>query len=463
MAQVSAGVSRLRSTVFVSVALTALCLSLLSLANPQSGPFNSAPGVSASSSPTMTNTETTEETQTPTSAPTSSPTAQASATTTSIPETQTPTPTRTITPSPTATPTSVPSFPPFSVLINEIAWAGTIASAFDEWIELYNPGLEEIDLTGWRLEDGGDISITLRGTIGPGSFFLLERTDDSTISDISANLIYTGGLNNGGEMLRLRDPSGGLIDSANADGGEWPAGDSSSRASMERRGGSDYSGNWVTWNGHVYAGHDAGGNAVAGTPRQRNSVWYPTPTPTSVPGRLVINEVLIRPHYDWNRSGEADVGDEFIELYNHGPAAVDLGGWILDDLAGGGAPPYALPHRIILPGKRIAFFRSQTGISLNDAGDVVRLMAPDGRLIDQIRYIRVRAFNLSYGRLPDGSPSFAYGLWPTPGAANVLFVEPSAQGTPTPSAQISSTSRWNACPLDSQPWPLLASCSRHPD
>jgi hypothetical protein len=348
------------------------------------------------------------------------------------------------------------------VLINEIAWAGTIASAFDEWIELYNPGLEEIDLTGWRLEDGGDISITLLGTIAPGSFFLLERTDDTTISDISEDFVYTGGLNNGGETLQLRDPSGGLIDSANADGGEWPAGESSSHASMERRGGSDLSGNWVTWNGHVYAGHDAGGNAIAGTPRQRNSVWYPTPTPTSIPGRVVINEVLIRPHYDWNRSGEADVGDEFIELYNHGPAAVDLGGWILDDLAGGGAPPYALPHRIILPGKRIAFFRSQTGISLNDAGDVVRLMAPDGRLIDQIQYIRVRAFNLSYGRLPDGSSDFAYGLWPTPGAINVLFVEPFAQTIPLTAAELQPTSRWNVCPLDSQPLPLLTSCSRHP-
>ena len=188
---------------------------------------------------------------------------------------------------------------------------------------------------------------------------------------------------------------------------------------------------------------------------------YPTPMPTGIPGRVVINEVLIRPHYDWNRSGEANIGDEFIELYNHGPLPVDLSGWILDDAAGGGSRPYSLPHSVILPGKRVAFFRSQTGISLNDSGDVVLLLAPDGRLIDQIRFIRVRAYNLSYGRLPDGSSHFAYSLWPTPRSANVLFVEPS-QHTPTPTPSTALLASWGHCSPDSQPWPLLASCSRHP-
>jgi len=382
---------------------------------------------------------------------------------TAIQETLTPTPTRTATPTPTSTttPAAIASFPPFAVLINEVAWAGTRASALDEWIELFNPGMEVIDLADWRLEDGGDISIILNGTIAPRSLFLLERTDDTTIYDMSADLIYTGGLNNGGESLRLLDPSGAIIDSANAAGGAWPAGDAPSYASMERRGGSDHPSNWATWNGFNNAGHDAGGNPIAGTPRQTNSLLYPTPTPTSIPGQVVINEVLIRPHYDWNGSGEADIGDEFIELYNLGPSAVVLSGWILDDVAGGGSRPYTLPHWILQPGKRAVFFRSQTHISLNDAGDTVRLLSPDGRLIDRIEYIKVRAYNLSYGRLPDGSSHLAYGLWPTPRCANVLFVE-YVEVTPTPAEETSSMSRWDLCPLDTQPWPLLANCSRHP-
>jgi hypothetical protein len=69
-------------------------------------------------------------------------------------------------------------------------------------------------------------------------------------------------------------------------------------------------------------------------------------------------------------------------------------------------------------------FRSKTRIALNDTGDSVRISAPDGRLIDRITYLKVTAYNLSYGRLPDGSRHMFYGLWPTPFRPNILFVEP---------------------------------------
>jgi hypothetical protein len=52
------------------------------------------------------------------------------------------------------------------------------------------------------------------------------------------------------------------------------------------------------------------------------------------------------------------------------------------------------------------------------------LLAPDGRVIDQISYLRIRAANLSYGRLADGSDNLRYGLWPTPRMPNLLFEEP---------------------------------------
>ena len=34
------------------------------------------------------------------------------------------------------------------LVINEVAWGGTDASPYDEWIELYNPTDEPVDLTG---------------------------------------------------------------------------------------------------------------------------------------------------------------------------------------------------------------------------------------------------------------------------------------------------------------------------
>ena len=104
------------------------------------------------------------------------------------------------------------------VLINEIAWAGTRASAADEWIELFNPGDQAQDLAGWILSDGNDIHVELAGTIAPGAYFLLEREDDQTISDLPADMIYSGRLDDAGETLRLIDPHGQLVDSANAVG-----------------------------------------------------------------------------------------------------------------------------------------------------------------------------------------------------------------------------------------------------
>lgn len=310
-----------------------------------------------------------------------------------------------------------------TIWINEVAWAGTGASPSDEWIELHNPGPSPIDLGGWRLSDGGDVSISLAGVMEPSGFFLLERTDDATVSDIGADQIYTGALGNSGERLSLVDAAGVVIDTANADGGGWPAGDEASRRSMERRGAGDVRGSWGTFTGYFGVGRDASGNRIPGTPRAPNSILFPTPIPTWIPGKVVINEVLPRPHYDWEGTGGVTSDDEYIELLNLGPGQVRLGGWTLDDVAVGGSSSYTLPNVTLGPGGRAVFFRTRTRIALNDRGDTVRLEAPDGRLIDKIVYLRGSAVNLAYGRQPDGSGRFSYCLWPTPGRANELFHE----------------------------------------
>lgn len=331
------------------------------------------------------------------------------------------TPTTSLTPTPRFTATPVPTG---RVLINEVAWAGSLASPSDEWIELHNPYAAPIDLEGWRLTDGADIDVALSGAIEPGGYFLLERTDDAVVSDIAADLIYRGTLRNSGERLELLAPDGSRADSANRDGGSWPAGRADSRASMERRGGDDRKGNWGSFTGYGGSGVDAHGDPIQGTPKGSNSVLIPTPTPTWIPGRVVINEVLIRPHYDWEGTGGVTPADEFIELYNHGPGHVYVKGWWLDDVEDAGSKPYDLPGVTLSPGGYAVFFRSQSRVALNDGGDTVRLLGPDGRVIDKISYLRVRAYNLSYGRLPDGSNALSYGLWPTPGEPNLLFEEP---------------------------------------
>jgi hypothetical protein len=90
------------------------------------------------------------------------------------------------------------------VTINEIAWAGTSASYYDEWIELANNTGQAVDLGDWMLRaDDGSPSIPLAGAIPARGFYLLERTDDTTVSNIRADQVYAGALENGGEVLSL--------------------------------------------------------------------------------------------------------------------------------------------------------------------------------------------------------------------------------------------------------------------
>jgi len=174
-----------------------------------------------------------------------------------------------------------------TLVINEIAWAGSAASSADEWIELTNTSNELIDLAGWTLVLG-DAAIHLgevdevtkevrRTSVEPGGFFLLERTDDATISDIEADLIYAGALSNAGMVLRLLDSNGIEVDTANAGLEGWAAGSASTGdlpyATMERidPAGSDVPENWRSNNGVIRCGCDANGETLNGTPGTKNS------------------------------------------------------------------------------------------------------------------------------------------------------------------------------------------------
>lgn len=337
------------------------------------------------------------------------------------------------TPSPTRTPTSLFTR---SVVINEVAWAGTANSLpDDEWIELYNPGSTAVNLNGWTLRAyDGTPSISLTGVIPPGGYYLLERDDNNTVSDIAADLIYTGALSNSGEILYLRDSSNRTIDTANANGGSWPRGSASTYGSMERIGvSSDTDSVWLTNNGIKRNGKNANGGDILGTPKRSNS---PPPTPTPTPAktstptktvttvpidpRPIINEILPRPGYDWNQDGRADVFDEFIEIKNLTAIDINLKGWRLDDEANLGSAPYTLPDLVLSPGERVVFYALETNLLLSDGGDTVRLINPSGKIYDAYTYELAVVEDRSICRLPDGN---VFNGWfddciPTPNLTN---------------------------------------------
>jgi len=371
--------------------------------------------------------------------------------------------TPTFTPNPTDTP---PPAAPLTLLINEVAWMGTLASSTDEWIELYNPpGGGPINLLGWRLRAADGLpSISLSGTVPDGEYFLLATNDslfvddDPGTFDLLPDLVYDGSMANEGEVLRLYDPANAIVDTANSDSGAWPAGVASPRyASMERRGvTTDAFFAWVTYANPATTAtpwpppypdpviHDRSGNVVKGTPRQvnwgisvtqtptftasptrtRTPTRTPTRRPTATPylSRLVlINEYLPRPGHDWNNDGKVNVYDEFIEIINVDSVDVNLKDWKIDDGEDEGSPEFTLPSTALKPGQRAVFYASQSGILLSDGGDEVRLIRPNGQLADRQEYPFARSPDESRCRLPEQYlGEWHEACFPTPGTANAL-------------------------------------------
>ena len=203
------------------------------------------------------------------------------------------------------------------IIFNEVAWMGTLESANDEWIELKNISGGEINLTGWQLLDKEQqikIIFDNKDRVSANGFYLLERTDDDSVSQIAADSIYTGGLSNTDEALYLFDENCQLQDEIEAFP-DWSAGDNSSKRTMERKSN-------LGWQASVRSG---------GTPKRENSSGYVKtsggggggggggvlPTPVIYP-KVLISEIQISP-----------IEQRFIELYNPNESEVNLTGWYI--------------------------------------------------------------------------------------------------------------------------------------
>ncbi|MBI4427029.1 MAG: lamin tail domain-containing protein [Candidatus Magasanikbacteria bacterium] len=181
--------------------------------------------------------------------------------------------------------------PPPTVVINEIAWAGTASSkANDEWVELYSNATSTIDLTGWKILVG-DKEIKLSGAISVGGYYLLERTKDKTVTDITADNIFTlaGGLNNSGARLRLINNIGDVVDEVDSSAG-WFAGDSIKYRSMARKSatasGNDPN-NWFSSQGLPAKGKVDGGGVIYGSPKFSNYGYWMLNAPTFYYSNLI--------------------------------------------------------------------------------------------------------------------------------------------------------------------------------
>ncbi|PLX21492.1 hypothetical protein C0584_02375 [Candidatus Parcubacteria bacterium] len=258
-----------------------------------------------------------------------------------------------------------------NIQINELAWMGTETSANDEWIELYNPGTDNISLEGWRISSrDGQPDILLNGMIEAGGYFLLERTDDSSVLGVVANQIYSGSLSNTGEYLELFDSEQRVVDFIDMSGA-WLFGDNATKQTMQKI--------LNTWQTSLEAGGSPGLENISG--EKIIVLDQPEKTPpieiiTTIESGYIYGDLLITEIVSDPSDGEL----EWLEIFNKTKESVDLNGWYVKE----GSGTKTLLNGII--GASQYFVLESPGGNLNNSGDEILLFTPDNKLINDVVY-----------------------------------------------------------------------------
>ena len=273
------------------------------------------------------------------------------------------------------------------IIINEVAWAGTAADPTNEWIELRNIGTEPVDLAGWVLrwrlkdetsdEEAEWVIVELEGILegatvsaceragfdaastaefiprddslswsvlaspldDDGSYLILERISDNTISNRTADIVYDTEepyameLHDEGDIIQLINAVGEVVDTANAHtspDSAWVDGDASTHATMERTNPLelDSPDNWHTNAGIVTDGLDASGRPLVATADTLNSQSLEQLTATvSVSSSEIVRGDILEVTLELSRAERTTTGWPWLYVTQ------------IDTAGGGGAVP----------------------------------------------------------------------------------------------------------------------------
>lgn len=281
------------------------------------------------------------------------------------------------------------------VLISALAYYGYEGNA-DEGVQIVNVSDAPIALgPDWQLLDANNRSWRFpHYTLSPGERLWIANNAAAFERQFgfSPTLSYEGALlfANTGGSVRLVRHAPILVDTANDDGGGWPAGSGSpTYRSMERRDSSapDTDANWSSADPPAPIAFDGGGNPIMGTPGARNSVAI-TPS-VHVTLSVVINEVA------WGGT-RYNANHEWIELFNNLETPVNLNEWQLEIIAtspttitlSGTIPArgYFLLQRSANTFSSGAQANQTASFSLPNTGARLRLINPQREVVDTLVY-----------------------------------------------------------------------------
>ena len=293
------------------------------------------------------------------------------------------------------------------VVINEFRPKGT------EYIELYNPTDQTIDLTGWYLDDvacGAGTTFIGAVNLAPGAYFVVNATEAGDNFDLA----------NDGDFAYLCNATHGEIDAV----------------AFGYSGGAPLS--------HTVSG---AGNSTARTPNGTDTDDYAadwnidtTPTPALVndaPAVLLGSTVLFN---------EIDVfpaiGNDMVEIYNPTAQAVNLNGWLLSD---GDGVATIVTSPTVNPGSWVVLEETvdwALSMDFNNV-DVAYLFLPNGVRVDQIGWYNEYEDN-TFQRIGDGQgPNDGYN-WTSSGGGVTWFDVPSTLGYSNNTADLAITKTGNA-------------------
>lgn len=261
------------------------------------------------------------------------------------------------------------------VVLAQVAYDTPGIDAVEEFVELYNGSAATVSLDGWTLADGAASWTLPAGTsLAPAAWLTVAR-DAAGFTALHGSAPSVSGLalslNNGGDLIVLSDAMGAEVDRVAWEGylPGWSlaAGPGEAVVRVDPAVDTDAPSDWT-----VAAAGPSGGCGACG-------------------GTVLIAQVA----YD---TPGVDAVEEFVDLFNPGPAAADVGGWTLADAAGSWTIPAGTaiaPDTYLTVARDAAGFAALYGAapevsglttSLNNTGDVLVLGDAAGAEVDRVAW-----------------------------------------------------------------------------
>ncbi|HWH69109.1 MAG TPA: lamin tail domain-containing protein, partial [Candidatus Sulfotelmatobacter sp.] len=266
-----------------------------------------------------------------------------------------------------------------------------------EFIELYNSNPWFQDIGGYQLKAENLAYTFPPGTLLPGGAFLVVAASPQNLQSVYGltNVVgpYSGSLKKS-DTLQLLDEQGAvLLTVPYSSQAPWPVAAQATGHSLILANPSYGEADPKAWDIS---------DQVGGSPGQMEA-YRPSPL-----RQVLINEFLAHtdpPDYD------------YIELYNHANAPVDISGCILTDDPT--TNKFLIPAGTLIPARGfVAFYETNMGFALNAAGETLYFKNPDqSRILDAVSF-KDQENGVATGRWPDGAEAFYRLSAKTPGAAN---------------------------------------------